>query len=167
MAIPTWVTGQVLSATDVNNWFVPVVAYKTGDSTRASTTTVSNDADLVAPLATNAFYVLTMYLYFEGSNTASQGLKWGFAFPTGWTMRYHAIYSSASGVATVGVSYVGTDVNAAGTNGAGNNRGLTINGSVFTSSSSGNLQFQWAQNVSEASTVTLHAQSYMMLNRMG
>jgi hypothetical protein len=42
-----------------------------------------------------------------------------------------------------------------------------MTGSVFSGSTAGSMQFQWAQNVSEASTVTLHAQSYLILHRMG
>ena len=167
MAIPTWVTGQVLAASDVNNWFVPLVAYKTADTSRASNTTPASDPDLTITVAANAFYQVTAYFLFEGSNTASQGIKWTWSVPASTTFRYHAVYSSASGVATVGVSYVGTDVNAAGTNGAGSLRGLSVNGTLFTSAASGLFTLQWAQNVSEASTVTLHAQSSLVLNRMG
>ena len=37
MAIPTWSSGEVLSASDVNDYFVPLAAYKTGDTGRTTT----------------------------------------------------------------------------------------------------------------------------------
>lgn len=167
MAVPIWLTGQVLSASDINNWFVPVVAYKTSDTARASSTTATADPDLQLGLQASAFYKLEAFFIFEGSNTANQGLKFNWIVPTGTTLRSHNVYSSTAGVATVGVSYTAADNIPCGTNGAGSLRGCSVNGSVFTSTTSGSLVMQWAQNVSEASTVTLHAQSAVTLTRMG
>ena len=167
MPIPVYSPGQVLGAADCNNWFTPKAAYKTADLARASTTTLANDPDLVLPLAVSAFYAFTCFLLCEGSNTASQALKWAFSIPGGTNVRYHAVFTDASGGQTTGPAFTGAFVNTCGTNGAGNLRGVTMTGSVFSGSTAGSMQFQWAQNVSEASTVTLHAQSYLILHRMG
>jgi hypothetical protein len=164
---PTYSVGQVLGAADCNNWFMPKVAYKASDTARASTTTPSADPDLTIPVAANAFYAFTCFVFFEGSSTASQGIKWNFAVPASTTVRYHGIFTDTAGIVSTGVAFIGTATPSAGTNGAGSLRGATLHGTCFTSSTTGNMVFQWSQNVSEASTVTLHAQSYMILHRMG
>jgi hypothetical protein len=167
MAVPTWITGQVLTSSDVNTWFVPLVAYKTSDTSRSSTTTVSNDPDLTVPVAANAFYKFEAYFLFEGSSTTGQALKFSWQLPASSTMRYHGLLVDSGGNQAVGVSYTGASVNTAGTTGAGSLRGLTQNGTLFTSSSSGNATVTWSQNVSESSVVTLHAQSIIIFRRVG
>ena len=167
MPTPVYTPGQVLGAADCNNWFMPKVAYKAADTTRASTVTPANDPDLTIPVVVNAFYAFQCYLFFEGSATVSQGLKINWVVSTGTTLRYHAIFTDASNNQSTGVSYTATGTPTGGTNGAGSLRGMTMHGSLFTGSTAGSLTLQWSQNVNEAATVTLHAQSYMMLSRMG
>jgi hypothetical protein len=169
MPPPVYTVGQVLAASDVNNWFLPVVAYKTGDTSRASTTTNSPDPDLTLPVVANANYFLEAFLFFEGSATASQGIKWTWIVPTGATMRYHLICADTAGVAFsgTGATFTGSSTGVSGSTGSGNLRGLSMKGTLFVGSTAGNAQITWSPNVNEAAVVTLHAQSSVMLTRIG
>lgn len=167
MPPPTWVTGQVLAASDVNLWFVPLAAYKTADLSRSSTTTPASDPDLTLALATSAFYHFACHLNYEGSATASQGIKWTWGTPAGTTLRYHAVFTNTAGLQDVGHTWSGATTAGANTDGAGNLHGVGMAGTLFTGTTSGNLILLWAQNVSEASAITLHAQSSLILTRIG
>jgi hypothetical protein len=168
MPIPTWTVGQVLAASDVNNWFVPQVAYKTSDTSRASTTTNSPDPDLIVNVAANANYFVEVFLFYEGSATASQGFKWAWVVPTGATMRYHIICADTSNnpFASTGGTFLGTSTGVAGSTGSGNLRGLSMKGTLFVGSTSGTANITWSPNVNEAAVVTLHAQSCINFQRI-
>jgi len=58
VAIPVWTVGEVLSASDVNSWFVPVVVFKAADEGPITTTTLQNDNELILPVTTGASYLL-------------------------------------------------------------------------------------------------------------
>jgi hypothetical protein len=167
MPPPVWAVGQVLAAADVNSWFVPLVAYKTGATSRSSTTTPSADPDLTITLATSAFYRIEFHLNFEGSATANQGIKWGFTVPTGTNVRYHGVWSNVTANAEIGHTWTGAQQPTAGTDGTGNIHGASGQGTVFTSTTGGSITLNWAQAVSEASAITLHEQSSLILTRIG
>jgi len=167
MPIPTWSSGQILTASDVNSYFVPGAAYKTADTSRSFSATLTADPDLALPVAATAFYQFFCVLNFEGSSTVSQGLKWNFTVPSGTTLRYHATFTDSSNNQVTGNMYTGASTPAGGTNGAGVLRGVTMNGTVYTGSTAGTMTLQWCQNVSESATVTLHLQSYLYLQRIG
>jgi len=165
--MPVYAVGQVVGAADVNAWFMPQVVYKPGDTSRSNTTTLAADPDLTVPLASNAAYWLHVFLLYEGSATASQGLKWNFTVPSGANLRYHATFTDTSNAQVTGNAYTGAATPAGGTNGAGVLRGASLHGTLTVSSTSGSFTLQWAQNVSEAAAVTLHGQSAMYLQRIG
>ena len=168
MPIPTWTSGEVLAAADVNNWFVPLAVYKPSDTTRASTTTGAADPDLTIPIATSAFYRFECYFSYTGSSTSSQGIKANFSVPTGTTLRYHLIgvNNAATPAAVVGNTWLGTSTIVMGTTSAVNS-GASMFGTLFTGSTAGSITAVWAQNVSEATGVTLQGQSCMILTRIG
>lgn len=166
MAVPTWAVGQVLSASDVNEWFVPRVVIKPTDQNVTSSTTLVNDNALVLPLDSNASYFFFCYLLFEGGTSGSSDLKWSFTLPGTATLRYHAIFNSGSGVVTVGVSFTGASTNNASTNGSGSLRGLTMDGTIVSGATAGNIQLQWAQNTSSGTSTTVHAQSCIWIQRI-
>jgi|SRR5215472_253264 len=166
MAPPTWVVGQVLTASDVNTWFVPLVAYKSADQSLTSNTTLQNDNALSVTVAANATYWFELYLNFEGGTTGSSDIKVGWTFPSGLTMRYQDIYADTGAVARLAVTDIQTSVIAVGSNGAGNLRAYSARGTVLTSGTSGTLQLQWAQNTSSGTATIVHAGSVLMLQRI-
>lgn len=168
MAVPTWSPGQVLVANDVNNWFVPLVGYSTADVTRANTTTAAASLDLTIPIAVSAFYRFECDLSYTGSSTALQGLKATFSVPTGTFLRYHltGIANTSGNPPAVGNTWLASSTIVLGTN-SGVNSGASLSGTLFTGSTSGSITLLWAQQVSEATGVTLQQQSNMVLTRIG
>ena len=167
MAVPVYSVGQVLAASDCNNWFIPLVAYKAADTSRAGTvTTVAADPDLTVTLAANATYDIDMDLIYEGGTQGSADLKFTWTVPTGTTMRYVLVNTSTSGTCTPAGATESTTVTA-GTNGAANFRGVHIGGTVFASTTAGSLTLNWATNTSNATNTIMHTGSRMTLQRKG
>lgn len=165
MAIPVWVPGQVLTASDINNWMVPNAVVKPSDQSLASNITLQNDTALVLNIAANAAYIFTCYLDYEGGTLAASDLKWQWAVPSGAGMRYTATYVTTGGGLSASATYTQASVVVAGTSGAGSLQGLVMTGAVTTSTSSGTLQLKWAQNTSAATATIVHANSYLWLQR--
>lgn len=165
MAPPTWSVGQVLTAADVNNWFVPLAAVKVADQSVTSNTTLVADTELFVPLAASVSYVFHCFLDYEGAATGTGDIKWNFAVPAGATVRYTYANFSPGGASTSGNLVSGTTVASAGTNGAGNLKGVLMFGTVIVAGTSGNMQLQWAQNTSSGTSTIMHAQSCLMLQR--
>lgn len=166
MAIPTWTVGEVLTASDVNAWFVPQFAAKTSGQTTTGTTLV-NDSTLVLPVAASAFYWMDCFLWYDGPTGTSQGLKTQFTGPSGFNFN----------LGINGQSLAGNDLSIGSfqpsaepflTTTAGSANGVRFQGLVTTASTAGNLQLQWALAASSpAGTLTVHSSSYMRLDRVG
>jgi hypothetical protein len=146
----------------------PLAAFKSGDETRTSNTTLGNDAALFLPnLAAGGQYFVVCSLDYEGGTLGSSDMKWTWSLPSGATMRYHAWYLSTGASVQVGVTHAGADVIAAGTAGSGTLRAVTMVGTVLMSTTAGTLQLQWAQNTSSATPTNMHAQSAICAWQVG
>lgn len=170
MAIPTWVAGQVLTASDVNSWFVPVAAVKPGDTSRTSTTALAADPDLVVAVAASQSYRVWCYLNYEGAAVGTGDLKWSFTVPAGATMRYQSISVNTAGTLSpllIGPTWNGASVNSAGTNSPGNPMSVTMHATLVVAGTAGNVTLTWAQNTSSATSTTLHVQSALILDHIG
>ena len=165
MSPPTWVVGQVLSASDVNNWLVPSVAVKTADQSVTSSTTLVNDNELFLPLAASVTYFVQFMIDYEGGTAAASDLKFQWTLPAGSFMRYCYVNRGTGLGASVTMS-TGTSTDISGTNGAGNLEGIAGFGTLVSGSTAGTLQFRWAQNTSSATSTIVHAQSCLMLQRV-
>lgn len=150
MAAPTWVSGQVLSASDVNTWFVDLAAYKTVATTR-TTLTVTPDPDLQLTVAASAFYEVHAAV---GFNCASGGISYNFSITAG-TNGFYVL-------ASAGINNLWNVLNTGTSNTAG---GLSIKGLLATGSA-GTLAFQWASNTGPAS-LAVNAYSYLKARRIG
>ena len=143
MPVPTWSVGQVLTAADVNSWFVPLAAYKAADQS-VSSLTLANDNALVIPLAASAVYEFWLTFTYAGGTQGSSDLKVAWTFPSGTTMVYARAGIDTSG--TFGQNKtIQTDVVSFGTLGSGTGV-VQCHGSVATTATSGSLQLQWCQN---------------------
>jgi hypothetical protein len=166
MAAPTWIIGQVLSASDVNTWFVPRFAYKTASTSRTSTTTLAADPHLIVPVDGSAMYELIGFIDFEASVTGD--MKFQFTLPASATMNYAWIsWTAGADLFSNNAGNTQSTVNSIGGNGAGIARGCSIQGTVTTAASGGNLGVNWAQDTSSATATIWHAQSYLKLVRVG
>lgn len=167
MGIPTWVTGQVLTASDVDTWFVPLSSVKGSDQTVTSSTALVNDTALVLAAAANATYKFDCLVIYTGATGGD--IQWTWAVPSGATLLYQCLHNEGGGTG-LNNSHL---VNTAGFTGLGaasggtTNIGLGMTGTFQTSSTAGNLQLRWAQNASNATPTTVRALSSIMLRRTG
>jgi hypothetical protein len=166
LPIPTWSVGQVLASADVNNWFVPLAAYKTADLGR-TTTTLTADPDLTVAVAANAVYRVECQLYYKSTATTN-GFSWTWTIPAGTTAGdYSALYTAPSGNLLYEhdqwTDSAHTAQNAAT---AGNIRGVTICGTLATNGSAGSFTVNWASD-NATPTTTLIARSHLVLTRIG
>lgn len=161
MAAPTWSVGQVLTASDVNSWFVPIVAYKTAATGPRTSTTVSNDPDLSIALAASAFYEMRGCLIYQAAASATIGMKWQFTTPSGIAGGFSVTLLAAN------YGYVWTQT--AIICGQNDNQvySAQFQGIAQTSSTSGSLTLQWAANTGATAGITLGAGSYLLARRVG
>lgn len=162
MPIPTWSVGQVLAASDVNSWFVPLAAYKTG-STNRSTTSVTADPDLALTVAASAVYDVTAVIVYSAV-TGSTGLGWVFAVPSGAS----GFYGGVVNVSGVGFSDVGAQWTTAGVAGtpAATVQSIFISGTLVMSGTAGTFSFNWASNTG-GNTVQVQTGSKLLARRIG
>jgi len=159
----------VLTASDVNNWFVPVFKYKAADESVTSSTTLQNDDDIALSVAASATYRLAAYFIYEGGTLGSSDMKIGWTFPSGLTMAYGHIGMTTAGAvneASVATSSDQTNSPAFGSDGAGQNRAAYLFGMVFVSTTAGTLQLQWAQNTSSGTATKMKKGSWVELQRV-
>lgn len=150
--------GAILSAliTEVR----PLAAYKTGDETLNADATLQNDNELFVSVEANAVYLIEMdFVYSSG---ATPDIKTTFTGPTGMSGSLTAWTTAAATTVSVSLSPTSTLV----FDGTGANAWARLTGYITTSSTAGTLQFQWAQNVSNASNTIVRQGSYLNLTRV-
>jgi len=166
MGIPTWSSGQVLTASDVNTWFVPLAVVKSADESVTSSTTVQNDDELVLSVAASCTYAFDLFIIYEGGTQGSSDLKMQYTLPAGATGHLDVVYLDSSGGQHSAGDNTASSTWTAGTAGAGNNKLFFGRGIVVISSTAGSLQIQWAQGTSSGTATKVKTNSYMMLRRL-
>ena len=165
MGIPTWTSGEVLTASDVNAWFVPLNAVKGTDETVTSSTALQNDNDLVLAVPANVTYKFDCLVIYTGATGGD--IKWTWAVPSGATLLYQCLHNEGGGTGLNNSTQAYSDLNtlqAAG--GASQVEAVNMRGRMTTSSTAGNLQLQWAQNSSNATATIMRIQSNLTLQRV-
>ena len=159
MAVPTWVVGQVLTAADVNSWFVPVPAYKTAVTTR-NTLTKSIDPDLQITLAASCIYQIQAGIIYTSANA----MDFTWVIPASATGGYAGGFNLAgTGAGTWGFTFAAT-VTAAGLGGSVN--GIQVHGMIQTAGSGGTFGLSWASSTGPVNC-TLGVGSVLTANRVG
>jgi hypothetical protein len=158
VAVPVYVTGQVLAASDCNNWFLPLAAYKTGNTIR-STTGNAADPDLVIALAASAAYDVSCSVLY--STAAAGGMTWGFTAPASPSGTFGVSYGKNGVGYTSELFTWGAATNAASPAGTQ----LLIEGCIFTTSA-GNLTVVWASGTG-GTNCTVSNGSKLMARRVG
>lgn len=139
----------------------PPTAFKSVDETISSDSAFHNDNDLFVSAAPNAYYKGELWLGFTSSVAA--GFKVVFSGPVGATMRCSGFLVTTGGTATFNTT------NALGSVASITGTGAQLpymNKFTLTTTNAGFLNFQWAQNASNASNTTVHNGSYLKLERM-
>ena len=156
MAAPTWVSGQVLTASDVNNWFVPFAGYKTSVTTR-STLTMSIDPDLQFALSASSMYEIRAGVIYTA---ASGGFKYAWTLPSGTSGGY-TISLAQGTLMPLGLVWSATQVAATD----GTVYAIQVMGALQTGSA-GTFGLQWASN-SGPTSLTVGIGSYLTARRIG
>jgi hypothetical protein len=147
--------------------FAPFMAYKSNDQSVTSSTALVSDTAISLPVAANAVYFFGLYLDYEGAATGAGGLRWGWTFPTGLTMRYAQVGNSGTTLTpNIGNTYLQTTVGTAASDSAGVLMSLLLFGTVAVGSTAGTLQLQWAQQSTSATATIVHAASVLGMWRI-
>lgn len=134
------------------------VIYKPSDQT-ISTLTLTNDSSLVLPVQASAVYFFGMCFTYQGGTAGSSDFKWGWSVPTGTTMLYGRLCTPVSG--SFGFfKTIQSDVVTGTSSGSGLVTALLV-GSITTSTTAGNVQFQWAQNSGTVVSTTVKGGSVL------
>lgn len=160
MTVKQWNVGDVLAAADMNVWTVPLAAYKTGTTVR-STSTLSNDPDLVITLAANTIYEVTCAINYA---VVTGGFQVAWTVPGSTTGALTASFVlAATGAGAFGYTWAASFQ-------AGNqtspNGGINIQGNLITAGSGGTFALKWA-NGTGANSTTIGAGSYLSARRVG
>lgn len=143
----------------------PIVRIKTTDKTVTSSTALSADAELVAPVLESKRYILELFLIYAGVTAAD--IKVGLTVPSGATWQLAPDALLAATAATSGdmeraISTSGSLV--LGANGAGTKLLAKVSGTLITSTSAGEVAVTVAQQVSNATGSVLYAGSALRLS---
>jgi len=149
--------------------------WKTSDQTITSSTTLTNDNDLATALAASKTYIFIARLFVFGA--AAGDIKVAFTFPASTTFNAFGGLGIITGSTTVSTSAdleahaypsTGTSPTSSLAFGVPDTNGVMIDvsGQLVTSSTTGNLQLQWAQNASSGTGTTVKAGSWLLVKQM-
>ncbi|AVH60015.1 MULTISPECIES: hypothetical protein [Streptomyces] len=146
-------------------------ARKTGDTSRASTTTQADDPHLTVSLTASATYLLYAYLVYQAGTTGD--INVGFTIPSGAAGSWQGTGIGRDVVASVGTGGWTVRMNANDVSttqlrsygGDTTNQVVQVMGIVRTSSA-GAFTVQWAQAAIDATATILRTDSWMQLTRV-
>lgn len=169
---PTWSTatypstagtsGNVLTS-DGTNWSssaLPVTTFmkrKAANTGRNTTTTVTDDPDLLFAVAANETWDFEIKAYAVSAN-ATPDVKFTCTGPSGSTVTYAGWTQDNAGTPAAIAATAGGTTNSFD---MGGNQPvvITISGTCTNGATPGNLSFQWSQNVSNGTNTTVAAGS--------
>lgn len=145
-------------------------AFKTANETRTSNTTLTNDTHLVVPVAANVTYILDGYFEYDGTfGPGTSDIKFDWTIPAGASLTWSP-FGLANNDTTQKLNTnqgAATSVMPLGTYGTGGSHQTARPfGYLTVAGTSGNLQLRWAQNVSNATAVTMYTGSWIRLQRV-
>lgn len=177
----TPVVGQIIFETDTERTYIwagsgaggwlpvaPLTAVKTTDKTVTSSTTLTDDTQLVLPVAANTTYLLQAFLIYSGALAADA--KMGLTVPSGatWKLAPFALTSAAS--ATSGSTEEGVFTASGITLGIGaatpTQQAALVTGSLVVGGTAGTCAVSFAQLVSSATASVLATGSTLQLTRV-
>jgi hypothetical protein len=171
LSAPSYSTGDVPTATEVNEFLTNVhFVRRTSDATRTSTTTFTDDSQLSLAVEANAIYVAKVGLLFASTSQAAGDFKAQFTAPASAVGWWSIHGNSASGTAATD-DYGGVmTLNSASSSGViatAEPWNMTMyDGLLVTAGTSGNFVVQWAQNTSSGTGTTLKINSFIWLYRV-
>jgi hypothetical protein len=126
-----------------------------------SNTTMTLDTNLTIPLAVSSTYTVDIRGIFTAASGGDIKLSWG-ALPSGATFTW----SGPSSVSGTGSVFTGSVTDTWTGSGGSTERAFWYSGIITTSTTAGTLQFEFAQNTSNATATTMKAGSWLRLTRV-
>lgn len=163
---PTYTIGQLVTSSDINNWFITDTQARSATQSVTSSTALVNDDTLSASVIASATYHVEAFLIFTGGTQGSSDLKIAWTAPAGVTMTWWVQGLNTAGTYTVTAANVlPTTTVALGTSGA-TVRVARIEGALVVAATAGTLQLQWAQNTSSGTATVMGIGSLLKLTRV-
>jgi len=142
-----------------------VTKVKASNETVTSNATVQNDDDLVIALDTDSTYHVKAHLLVNTGASSTPDFLHLFSAPTSSTFDYVMTHSAAPGVpAFIVYTDASTPSSLAVTGSTQAN--FWVDMTIRTSSTQGNLQFQWAQGTSDGTGTVVQAESWMSARKI-
>lgn len=146
---------------------------KTSDTSRASTTSPTDDPDLTFAVDANSHYAFEIWLIMNDASSGTADFKFQWNVPASTSMDWGGLSTTATNswmiVGTGSVPSALNTVSSVLTQGGGNaagNTGVMYSGVIHTAGTSGSATWQWSQNTSNGSNVTLKAGSYIRYRKL-
>jgi hypothetical protein len=163
----SWATGDSSSPTNQAGSNVRLI--KATTQTLSSSTTLQNDSTLVTPaLPASSTYLIEGLIVYDAGTTGD--FQMGFTTPSGSSLSWTG--SGFSTTASSGTSTINATSESSGTAlpfgavGTGTPCSVMVKGVITIGATAGALQLQWAQNTSDATTLTVHVGSYLNLTQI-
>jgi hypothetical protein len=134
---------------------------KASDETVNNSATVQSDDVLLFPVGVSETWVFTIYLLYSSSGSAD--FKHQFSVPSG-TTGFHQRIGLTTGGLTSNAPYA--IASAISSSAGGGDFMMTITGVVRSSTTAGNVTFQWAQAGAESSDTKVLANSVLIALRV-
>lgn len=129
----------------------------------ANSTTIQNDDDFVFAIAANEVWLVTLFLFFEGTSTG--GIKGQWSVPSGATGGW---WLFAAGTTSTLSNYQRASLTALNIVDNTVVKDLAVcHVLIANGSNAGNAQFQWAQVASNATKTTITANSVLIAHKIG
>jgi hypothetical protein len=128
------------------------IAYKSADSTAVNNSeTLVNCTELLWATTASAVYAFEAVIFYSGANTTAD-FKIGWTVPSGTTMTWNANtnFSALESATPNALQGEGDSIIFGTDNGS---FGVIVKGVAFTSTTAGNIQFQFAQGTANVSDV--------------
>lgn len=168
MPLVPFVSGSKFLMSSLNAAFdVDRTCFMTGDQSVISNIVLTNVAQLVLPVVASAQYALDSLIIYDTNATANMQLK--FALPAGSVDRT-AIWVSGTGALTADATIFHQAADSitwtVGGVAAGTYMTARPGGVIYISSTSGNMQVQFAQSTSTAVNTLIKGGSWVRLRRV-
>lgn len=160
--VEVWHVHSAADASRGANVPAHAIAYKSADESVTSSTTIQDDNGLFLPLGANEIWLFTAVILYSGATAGD--IRVAFSVPAGATLNW-----SAPGAPTVADAYAVATDNETFTNAYGATGAKTVLlgvGRVANGGTPGNLQFRFAQQVSNATPTTVYAGSHVIAHRV-
>ena len=139
---------------------------KTSDQVVTNSATLTDDTALVFALAASSTYEFEGYIVWTEAGNGSADGKFSFTVPTGATIRWVSTNQIDASTTVTGLVAVTASGGTVSTDGGSSTNVLRIRGVLRTSTTTGNLQFQFANLAAgNGRNTTINATSFLKIGK--